>query len=111
MGRGSRRERDRGGVCGSRVDAHSFVVAPRGGAFSYDADAGFGFCEDIFGAQGVEGAVGSAVEVARHVRSSSPVSSLPTIANACMIRYPLVGNNHDINCISGSCTYRNEPPS
>jgi len=81
--------------------------------FAFDAAVGLGFCGDIFGGQGVEGAVLSAAELSRHVRSENrSSSSLPVTADAWMLRTPggePVADNHDTNTIFGSVTGRDEP--
>jgi len=81
--------------------------------FAIDAEVGLGFCGDIFGGQGVEGAVLSAAELARHVRSeNSSSSSLPVTVDAWMLRTPggeRDYDNHDTNSIFGSFTGRDEP--
>jgi len=84
--------------------------------FAYDADSGLGFCGDVFGGQGVEGALRSAADIAEHLHLSPDTSQLPVTDNAWMLRTPAnknkgsVGDNHDTNSVFGSFTGRDEPP-
>eukprot|EP00548_Thalassiothrix_antarctica_P018068 CAMPEP_0194195936 /NCGR_PEP_ID=MMETSP0154-20130528/76398_1 /TAXON_ID=1049557 /ORGANISM="Thalassiothrix antarctica, Strain L6-D1" /LENGTH=564 /DNA_ID=CAMNT_0038920499 /DNA_START=417 /DNA_END=2111 /DNA_ORIENTATION=- len=83
--------------------------------FAYDADSGLGFCGDVFGGQGVEGALRSAADIAEHLHLSPDTSQLPVTDNAWILRTPAnknkgsVGDNHDTNSVFGSFTGRDEP--
>jgi len=95
-------------------------TAPDTDAFSFDAEAGIGFCGDVFGGQGVEGAIRSAIELAQHVHlyqketssviSPSSLSRLPVDKTAWTFRshndHP---DRHDTNSIVGEFTGRHEP--
>eukprot|EP00588_Corethron_pennatum_P000015 CAMPEP_0194294466 /NCGR_PEP_ID=MMETSP0169-20130528/50719_1 /TAXON_ID=218684 /ORGANISM="Corethron pennatum, Strain L29A3" /LENGTH=563 /DNA_ID=CAMNT_0039043325 /DNA_START=111 /DNA_END=1802 /DNA_ORIENTATION=- len=95
-------------------------TAPDTDAFSFDAEAGIGFCGDVFGGQGVEGAIRSAKELAQHIQlyqeetssgiSPYSLSRLPVDKTAWTFRshndHP---DRHDTNSIVGEFTGRDEP--